>query len=1342
MREHRYLKHLSVCMLILLTCLMTCLGVRIEANAATATYFKAYKKANFEPTSKHYELKVNGQNVDVVSYYYDRFDYAHIAFEGTTTFEIKAKHGDIQFYNVSPHSYNIKSQVSGNTLKFDLTQAESRYLVIKITAGGIQKELFIACDPDLGLKKPDTSKDNVVDIVKDYGIETNYDKADGKKNSEKINQAIKDMSSKGGGTVYFPGNTVYKFVTIDSKDNVTLYLDDGAVLRGSGKRSDYSWNNDGTNGRQSTRRDIKITSKNFSIIGTGMVDSNSEILALPKKKDKWPEVPSITQDEYRKNHDSGYYPDGWDDFRKGIVDSSNANGIIFRGVTFKDATGWSLHLSNSSNIEMTNVKLILDYSVVHADGYDIASCQNVEITNCLGITGDDTFCPKGSNSNREMKNYLFKDCVSYARGGAGCKIGMQAQSKTTNIEFNNIDVIQGYRGFCVAHDDGSGEFSNIKFIDIRTEKIWINNTGNRGGQFRPAPFTIWALNDGGKSGNVHDVEVTRCSFESCGTLPSIIKGDIDKGVISNVTFTDLVMNGRTITSANYEDKINARDEKLIDIGNNVKKDTIKFKTTKVQKASKVEYEGEFGVYANGAKTVGAGNCSMTRKAGSLGKSGSKDRTVSFVAHVDKAGSHTVDIYACVNGTRSLQIYVNDKKAKKVEVKGKSFDYPVKVTTTLDLKAGNNTIKFGNPDGEAPDLDKFVIYEEGGISESSGIEIEWCQLANDAKVSNTGNCSGGAYVGWIGGAAGGTATYSYDAAQAGTYKMKIYYCTGNDRQLKVVVNGKEFTGTCTSNGSWNTPVTTPYIIEVPLNAGSNTIQFAGVGDEDAPNLDRFEMELKPAEAAIGSKVEAELGTLSGEASVSNASGCSNGQYVGNIGGSSDNTSAFIVNAPTAGEYYVYVTPCTDEERQLNIKVNDKDHIVTCPSTGGWGTPAAQPIEVKVTLNAGENKLVLTGVNNTYAPNLDCMEIRKEQIQDVTAEKNALAAAVSAASSKYQAGQQDYTDDSWQKFVNAYTAAANPPADAAAETLTNLKTQLESAQRGLVKKETEQKPTETEPRPTETEQRPTETEPKPIAPPQSEQKPTESQKPTETQKPDQTEATLTVVENQLVTGLGVTPATAKKISALAVQYKIPDEVIVLTDAVIKARTTDGDIAGSSFAVFQAKAAKQKQNSINLSWNKFSGADGYLVYGNQCGKKNSYQLIADVQNKTSYTHTGLKKGTYYKYIVCAYKVVDGTKVTVAASKTIHAVTKGGKYGVAKKVKVKSKVNLKRGKSVNLNAKEVKADKKIKRHRSLNYESTNTKVAKVSKKGKITATGKGTCQVYVYAQNGVYKKVTVRVK
>ncbi|MGN0155553.1 MAG: InlB B-repeat-containing protein [Lachnospiraceae bacterium] len=234
-----------------------------------------------------------------------------------------------------------------------------------------------------------------------------------------------------------------------------------------------------------------------------------------------------------------------------------------------------------------------------------------------------------------------------------------------------------------------------------------------------------------------------------------------------------------------------------------------------------------------------------------------------------------------------------------------------------------------------------------------------------------------------------------------------------------------------------------------------------------------------------------------------------------------------------------------------------------------------------------------------------------------------------------------------------------------------------------------------------------------------------------------------EQAIIDTLKVTADTAKKILELAKQLDISMDVLLVTNESIQNQASE-DVKGAIFGKLLARTSKIKNTSITLKWAKASQADGYLIYGNLCGTKNKYKLLKEVSaGTTSFTQSKLKKGTYYKYVILAYKLVDGQKVTIAASKTIHATTLGKKYGVAKAVKVnKSKVSLKKGKTFKIKSKEVKQTNTIKRHRKVAYESSNTAVATVSSKGVVKGVAKGTCYIYVYAQNGVYKQIKVTVK
>ena len=203
---------------------------------------------------------------------------------------------------------------------------------------------------------------------------------------------------------------------------------------------------------------------------------------------------------------------------------------------------------------------------------------------------------------------------------------------------------------------------------------------------------------------------------------------------------------------------------------------------------------------------------------------------------------------------------------------------------------------------------------------------------------------------------------------------------------------------------------------------------------------------------------------------------------------------------------------------------------------------------------------------------------------------------------------------------------------------------------------------------------------------------------------------------------------------------------TEKAIGAVKDSGEPKGSSFASIQLQSKKQSKNSISLSWNKVAGASGYIVYGNRCGSKYKLQRIAKTA-KNSFTYSKLKKGTYYKFTVAAYKTVNGKEQVIATSKVIHVATTGGKVTNVKKVTAKvnnkavKKLTLKTKKSATVKTSTTLQNKPLKlaKHRVIKFESSDPKIATVNAKGKITAKKKGKCIIYAYSQNGTYAKITV---
>ncbi|MDE6149173.1 MAG: fibronectin type III domain-containing protein [Ruminococcus sp.] len=115
-------------------------------------------------------------------------------------------------------------------------------------------------------------------------------------------------------------------------------------------------------------------------------------------------------------------------------------------------------------------------------------------------------------------------------------------------------------------------------------------------------------------------------------------------------------------------------------------------------------------------------------------------------------------------------------------------------------------------------------------------------------------------------------------------------------------------------------------------------------------------------------------------------------------------------------------------------------------------------------------------------------------------------------------------------------------------------------------------------------------------------------------------------------------------------------------VKAYITAGkEIASASYPTVMAttnpatvsglKTASTSANAIKLTWNKASGANGYIVYRYNTSTK-KYGRIAKITTNT-YTDKSLNAGTSYKYAVRAYKTVDSKELLSTTYPQLTAYT-----------------------------------------------------------------------------------------
>ena len=231
------------------------------------------------------------------------------------------------------------------------------------------------------------------------------------------------------------------------------------------------------------------------------------------------------------------------------------------------------------------------------------------------------------------------------------------------------------------------------------------------------------------------------------------------------------------------------------------------------------------------------------------------------------------------------------------------------------------------------------------------------------------------------------------------------------------------------------------------------------------------------------------------------------------------------------------------------------------------------------------------------------------------------------------------------------------------------------------------------------------------------------------------------------VGIYPITVSQASGSNPNYRITFRKGIFTiEQADQSKLSGKDVYRLKLPVFFA-AGKAQKNSIVVSWRKYPGAAGYDVFWCYCDGSINYKKAGTVKNgKLSMTHKNLKSNREYKYFVVAYKMVKGRKIYIAKSNEVHVAMKKARTTNAFSIKVnRTTVILKPGKTFRLKCQltsENRKKKLLSHPSSYRYYTTDSKVATVSQNGVIRAKAKGSCSIYILASNGVYKRVTVKVK
>ncbi len=327
--------------------------------------------------------------------------------------------------------------------------------------------------------------------VLDYGA-----KGDGKTNSTiAINTAIDAAAKNGGGTVFIPAGDFLSF-TIRLKNNITLHLDNGAVLIadketdgiGYDLPDEPKWYSEFQDFGHSYWKNSLIygdSLHNIAITGNGMIWGKG----------------LYTYDK----------PDIKGTGNKAIA-LKNCHNVTIRDISVLHGGHFCILATGVDNLIIDNVRADAD-----RDAFDIDACKNVIISNCIiNSPTDDGLCLKSSFAlgyTRSTENVTITNCQVYGydhgslmdgtfktefkdeEPGANhsitgrLKLGTESNGGFKNITVSNC-VFERSRGLAIETADGGLIedllFDNITMRDVMDTPFFIRlNARMRGPEGTP-----------------------------------------------------------------------------------------------------------------------------------------------------------------------------------------------------------------------------------------------------------------------------------------------------------------------------------------------------------------------------------------------------------------------------------------------------------------------------------------------------------------------------------------------------------------------------------------------------------------------------------------------------------------------------------------------------------------------------------------------------------------------------------------------------------------------------------------------------------------------------------------
>jgi hypothetical protein len=234
---------------------------------------------------------------------------------------------------------------------------------------------------------------------------------------------------------------------------------------------------------------------------------------------------------------------------------THSKNIEIDGITVINPTHYTVYGGQTGGLKIRNLK---SFSIKGwSDGIDLMSCSDVSISDIFMRNSDDCIAIYTHRWDfyGDARNYIIKDAVLWADVAHPVNIGLHGNAEgdgetVENLHFRDIDILEhdeddrNYQGCLAFSVSDKNRVQHVSFENIRIENI-------QEGQLFNMRIVYNEKYSAAPGNGIADVSFKNIFYSGQGENQSIIEGFDENRMIRNISFENIVINGKRMKS--FED---------------------------------------------------------------------------------------------------------------------------------------------------------------------------------------------------------------------------------------------------------------------------------------------------------------------------------------------------------------------------------------------------------------------------------------------------------------------------------------------------------------------------------------------------------------------------------------------------------------------------------------------------------------------------------------------------------------------------------------------------------------------------------------------------------------------